>query len=239
MSNEAPLSESVAALTQYFVGDSTMEQTLTRVAELTTTAVPQAEFVGICMMVDGRIGTYIFTHPTVQEIDRAQYDTGDGPCLQAYATGEVISIASTENPTRYEKFCRVAHDNGILSTLSMPMQTTAHRTIGAMNLYAREENAFGADDEGVAKGFAMQAAFVLANAQAYWDARELHENLEVAMQSRAVIEQAKGMIMAALGCDEDRAFRTLIDESQHENLKLRDVARRVVEDARRRGSSNR
>ena len=237
MSDESSsLSEAVAALTQYFVGDWTMEQTLTRVAELTTTAVPQAEFVGICMMVDGRIGTYIFTHPTVQEIDRAQYDTGDGPCLDAYASGEVISIHSTRRNGHYPKFCKVAFEHGILSTLSLPMRTTAHRTIGAMNLYARQEDGFGPDDAELASAFAMQAAFVLANAQAYWDARELHENLEVAMHSRAVIEQAKGMIMAALGCDEDRAFEILIEQSQHENLKLRDVAKRVVDDARKRSS---
>jgi GAF domain-containing protein len=237
MSEMSPLSEAVAALTQYFVGDATMGETLTRVAELATTTVPQAEFVGITMMVDGRVGTYVFTHPTVQEIDRAQYETGDGPCLDAYRDGIVVPIESTETETRWRKFCRVAYDNGILSTISLPMKPSPDRTIGAMNLYAREPYAFGDEDAQIAQMFAQQAAFVLANAQAYWDARELHENLEAAMTHRAVIEQAKGMIMAALGCDEDRAFQVLSQQSQNENIKLREIARRVVDDAaRRRGS---
>jgi GAF domain-containing protein len=237
MSDISPLSEAVAALNRYFVGDATMGDTLTRVAELTTTAVPQAEFVGISMTVDGRVGTYVFTHPTVPEIDRAQYETGDGPCLESFRNGTVIRVDSTATETKWPDFCRVARANGILSTISLPMKTTADRTIGAMNLYARETHAFGDEDARIAQMFAFQAAFVLANARAYWDARELHENLTAAMEHRAVIEQAKGMIMAALGCDEDRAFQVLAEQSQTENIKLREIAQRVVADAHRRGSS--
>jgi GAF domain-containing protein len=237
MSDMSPLAEAVAALNHYFIGDSTMGETLTRVAELTTTAIPQAEFVGITMMVDGRIGTYVFTHPSVPEIDRAQYETGDGPCLDAYRLGIVVTVESTATESRYPKFGRVAYSHGILSTISLPMRTTAERIIGAMNLYARQPYAFGEADARLAQMFALQAAFVLANAQAYWDARELHENLEAAMEHRAVIEQAKGMIMAAMGCDEERAFQVLSEQSQSENVKLRDIAHRVVDDARRRGTA--
>jgi GAF domain-containing protein len=236
MSDETLLTKAVAALTQYFVGDSTLGETLTRVAELTTTAVPQAEFVGVSMMVDGRIGTYIFTHPFAPEIDRAQYDTGDGPCLDSFRTGEVVFIDSTVAETRWPEFCAVAAAHGVLSTVSLPLRTTHDRTIGAMNLYAREEHAFGPEDARVAQMFAMQASFVLVNAQAYWDARALSENLEAAMQSRAVIDQAKGVIMSALACDEQRAFEVLTEQSQQQNIKLREVARRVVDDAQRRRS---
>jgi AmiR/NasT family two-component response regulator len=84
--------------------------------------------------------------------------------------------------------------------------------------------------------FASQAAIVLANAQAYWDARELSSGLSEAMKHRAVIEQAKGMLMAAQGCDEDAAFQLLISASQRENVKLREVALRIVQDAVNRGA---
>ncbi len=83
--------------------------------------------------------------------------------------------------------------------------------------------------------FASQAAIVLANAQAYWDAREMSAGLTEAMKSRAVIEQAKGMLMAAQGCDEDTAFDFLVKASQRENLKLRDIAQRIVDRAVHRG----
>jgi AmiR/NasT family two-component response regulator len=72
---------------------------------------------------------------------------------------------------------------------------------------------------------------VLANAQAYWDARELSSGLTEAMRYRAVIEQAKGILMGAEGCDEDAAFQILVRASQRENLKLREIAQRLVASA--------
>jgi len=232
MFDEPLLSQSVAALTQYFVGDATMGETLTRVSELTTVAVPQSEFVGITMMVDGEVGTYVFTHPTVTEIDRAQYDSGRGPCVDAYHTGGVFVIDSTLTEQRWPEFCQVARDHDVLSTLSLPMLLSGG-PIGAMNLYAKSEQAFGPDDVDTGQQFAMQAAFVLANAQAYWDTRLLSENLEAAMESRSVIEQAKGVIMNAQAKTADEAFDVLVAQSQHENIKLREIAKRIVNEASR------
>jgi AmiR/NasT family two-component response regulator len=75
---------------------------------------------------------------------------------------------------------------------------------------------------------------VLANAQAYWDARTLSENLQEAMKSRAVIEQAKGIIISTTGCDEDEAIRVLVQQSQSQNIKLRDIATEIVRNASRK-----
>ena len=82
--------------------------------------------------------------------------------------------------------------------------------------------------------FASQAAFLLANAQAYWDARTLSENLEQAMQSRAAIEQAKGIIMSSMRCTADEAINVLIRQSQDQNIKLRDLAAEIVRNASHR-----
>jgi len=232
MSDQPLLSQSVAALTQYFVGDATMGETLRRVSELAMIAVPQSELVGITMMVEGRVGTFVFTHPEVPEIDRAQYDTGRGPCIDAYYTGEVYVIESTITEQRWPEFCEVARQHHVLSTLSIPMVATGG-AVGAMNLYARTEAAFGPDEVETAHQFAMQGAFVLVNAQAYWDSRTLSENLEAAMESRSVIEQAKGVIMNAQSKNADEAFRVLVAQSQHENIKLREIAKRIVAEASR------
>lgn len=105
--------------------------------------------------------------------------------------------------------------------------------IGAMNLYSETGNAFGDNDGRVGLLFASQAAFLLANAQAYWDARTLSENLEQAMESRAAIEQAKGIIMSAMGCDPDEAMQVIIRQSQDQNIKVRDIAAELVRNAKR------
>jgi GAF domain-containing protein len=222
------LADSLAALSRFFVGQGTLAETLTRVSDLTVAAVPAAELVGITMPVEGRQRTAIFTDRTAPEIDQAQYDTGDGPCLEAFQDQRITTIESTREDGKWLEFRRAAAAYGILSTISFPL-VVDQRSVGAMNLYARRERAFTANDADVGMQFAAQAAIVLANAQAYWDAHQLSTGLGEAMASRAVIEQAKGILMAARRCSADDAFDVLVTASQRENVKLRVVAQRLVD----------
>jgi GAF domain-containing protein len=234
-SNASLLQDAVAALNRYFVSEDTLSQTLHRVAELTMRALPQTTHVGITMMVDGRAGTAIFSDPEVPEIDQAQYRTGRGPCLDAFKTGVAQVIPSTLERGSWQEFRDSAARHGVLSTLSLPL-TASKGTIGALNLYAGTTEAYQAEDVVTGELFAAQAAFVLANAQAYWDARSLSENLTQAMQSRATIEQAKGILMATTGCTPDGAIQLLIQQSQAENIKLRELAAQIVNNAMRKRS---
>jgi len=223
----SPLRESLAALARFFVGDGTLEETLLRVSELTVEAVPSADFVGITMLVEGRQRTAVYTDETSPEVDQAQYDSGEGPCLRAFEEQRSFAIDSTRADGPWPAFRAAAVAHGIGSTLSLPL-VVDKEGVGAMNLYAHVEGAFSAQDEELGLMFASQAAIVLANAQAYWDARTLSEGLGEAMKNRAVIEQAKGILMAAQHCGEQEAFDLLVRASQRENLKLRDIAMRLV-----------
>jgi len=234
MSDARPKFESaVAALTRYFVGNQTLGESLDQVAELSIEAVPQAKHVGITLMVDGKLKTSVFTHPEIPEIDQAQYRTGDGPCIDAYREGKPYTIESTLEPGRWQAFRDSAAKHGVLSTLSLPL-ITHDGAIGALNMYAETENGFDDEAREIGELFAAQAAFLLANAQAYWDARTLSENLEQAMVSRATIEQAKGIIMTTIGCGPDEAMQALIRQSQEQNIKVRDLAAEIVRNASRR-----
>src|SRR5947209_2501685 len=104
----SPMSDSLAALSRFFVGDSTVHETLTKVSELTQQAVPAAEFVGITMIVEGRQRTAVFTDKEAPEIDQAQYDADDGPCLSAFKETRITIIDDTEEPGRWSEFRRVA-----------------------------------------------------------------------------------------------------------------------------------
>jgi GAF domain-containing protein len=225
---ESPLTSSLAALSRFFVGDGTLQETLSRVADLTVEALPPVELAGITMMVEGHPQTAIFSDPEAPEIDEAQYRTGDGPCLQAFRESRVIRIDSTLGDGPWQAFRETASEHGVRSTLSLPL-IVDKEAVGALNLYARRENAFHEGEVETATLFASQAAIVLANAQAYWDARELSSGLSEAMKHRAVIEQAKGVLMAAEGIDEDAAFQLLVSASQRENVKLRDIAQRIMD----------
>lgn len=232
--SDSPIREALTALSRFFVGDGTVEQTLSKVTHLVTEAVPSAELAGITVRVGGKHRTAVFTDPTVLEVDAEQYETGEGPCVHAATYGEVAVVESTQGAGPYAEFRRAARHHGITSTLSLPLviDTTP---LGAMNLYARNDRGFDERQRSTGEIYAIQAAIVLANSQAYWDARESSTGLAQAMRNRAVIEQAKGMIMAAQGMDEDQAFEVLTRASQRENRKLRDIAKRMVDDAVARG----
>ena len=221
--------EVFAALTRFFVDDGTLGDTLLRVSELACQVTP-SDMAGITLLVEGRPATGVFTDPTAPEIDRAQYDTGQGPCLDAFRHGRINRIDSMAADERWPEFAREAVAHGIVATLSVPVVARGE-ILGALNLYSRRPHAFDDDAETNVKAFAAHAAIVLANAQVYWDSRQLNENLHEAMQSRSTIDHAVGILVARGGRSPDDAFQVLVRASQRQNRKLRDVAAEIVERA--------
>ncbi|HVE27798.1 MAG TPA: GAF and ANTAR domain-containing protein, partial [Sporichthya sp.] len=171
------------------------------------------------------------------EIDEAQYREGRGPCLDAWRDNAVFRVPRVEDcEDKYPAFTAACQQHGVRSTLSLPMRS-GEMALGAVNLYARAPEAFSDDDEALGRDLAVAGAAVLVNVSAYWSAFDLSAQLSQALDSRAVIEQAKGMLMAGTpGLTPDQAFDMLRSASQRENVKLRDIAKRIVE---RRGGNGR
>jgi GAF domain-containing protein len=226
-----PLADALVALSQFQVAEVTVGDTLQRLAEISVDAVSSAAFVGMTMLAeDGEPTTAVFTDPESPEIDQAQYREGKGPCLDAWREGRNVRLDDIEDARdRYPAFSAACLDRGIRSTLSMAM-VVGESSIGAMNLYARLPAGFGDDDEELCGHLARVSGTVLANVSAYWTAFDLAENLDRATRTRAVIEQAKGMLMARPPYpDADRAFDMLRSASQRENVKLNAIAQRIVD----------
>ena len=231
--NSESLAKGLETMSRFFVGDATLQETLHRVAELARDAL-SADMVGITMLVDGRPRTAVFTDDTAPEIDAAQYETGIGPCLDAFRHRQVFRIDDMEKDLQWMPFSEAAAARGIQSTLSVPL-LARHEGLGALNFYSHSPAAFTDQDVEAGLQFAAHAAIVLANVQAYWDARQLVENMGEAMKSRAAIEQAKGILMEAQRCTADEAFQILVRASQRENRKLREIADEIVARASVRG----
>lgn len=232
MATDQRLAESIGVLTRFFVGDGTLQETLDKVAGLARDAVPDADMVGITMLVEGRTRTAVFTDDIAPEIDSAQYETGIGPCLDAFRHQQVFRLHDTTKDDSWTSFSEAAAATGIRSVMSLPLIAN-HEGVGALNMYSRKPNAFPDEAERLGLEFAAQAGIVLANAQAYWDAQLLSQGLSEAMKSRATIEQAKGILMAMQRCSPDDAFQILVRASQRENRKLREVAAEIVTNAAR------
>lgn len=222
--------EAVAAVAQFLVAGSTVGETLERISILARGAIGETTAVGLTMLDDeDRMATRVFTSELSPRVDQGQYDDDAGPCLQAYREGRVVLVVDTRGAAEeWPSFSRRALEEGVHSTLSLPLVAAGDR-MGVMNLYATHGRPYHQDDVADAQVFATQAAVVLANASAYWTSFDLAANLRAALDSRAVIDQAKGKLMALNDCSPEDAFQLLVKASQRENVRLRDIARRVVE----------
>jgi GAF domain-containing protein len=167
------------------------------------------------------------------QLDGAQYSNGEGPCPEAARTATVIRVEDFSRDGRYPKFAAEALRLGINSSLSFPLIVN-DVSIGALNLYGEDAKAFDADSERLGERFARQGSATLANAEIHERTVMLVTQLNDALTSRSVIDQARGVLIARMGGTADDAIETLKQRSQRENRKLRDIAAEIVKDATER-----
>ena len=224
--SESPSFAAALEFSRVIIANERLDETLRRVATVAVTYLDGCDLAGCTLMRDGKPSTPVFTDPDAASIDDAQYGSGAGPCLDAYRQGATFRIDDTRADRRWPEFVDAAVSYGVLSTLSLPLQADG-TPIGALNLYSRSTHGFPDDDE-LPEAFAAHASVLLSNADAYWSAQELTAQLEAALESRGVIEQAKGIIIARDRCSPDEAFEVLKMESSRTNTKLRDIAAAIV-----------
>jgi GAF domain-containing protein len=219
-----------ALFQRLFSEDSSLIDSLQGVANAGCSLLNGCSAASITLIEAGRPVTVAATDDTAVALDQAQYDDGDGPCLAAAREERLISIEDTSDVPEWPRFAKAATEVGVSSSLSIPLSLPG-TTYGGLNLYGGDPAAFDEHDQEVGTAFASQAASVVMNALAFWTAHEQAANLTQAMEHRAVIEQAKGIIMARSACTPDEAFDVLRRASQRENRKLRDLATDLVERA--------
>jgi GAF domain-containing protein len=179
------------------------------------------------LVTGNRVATYGPTDPKVNRVDQAQYDANSGPCVDALKTGEPQYFDGSSVQPDWRKFAETAADCGIYSVLSFPLRLE-DQVIGALNFYSSERDAARPGQREEGSMFAAQAAIVISNAQAYLQKETQVAQLEEGLQTRTMIGQATGLLMAQEGLTSDEAFQKLVRVSQNANIKLRDVAQRYV-----------
>ena len=200
---------------------------LNRVAGLARHTLPGAREVSITLVRDRKPYTAAFTGDMALRLDERQYAEHDGPCLRAAAEKATVSVPDTAADTRWPAWSPRAAQSGAGSVLSVGLPILEDVS-GALNIYGGEPGAFDDDTVSLAQTFAGYAAVALANAHLYHSTATLAQHLQAAMESRAVIEQAKGIIMGERRCTADEAFAVLTKVSQDSNRKVRDVAAALV-----------
>jgi GAF domain-containing protein len=192
------------------------------VAEEAVRLVPAARHCGVIVTSPSRqLETVATTGPVPERLDLLQQQTGRGPCLTAARKQIVVRIHDIATDTRWDGFREAAVESGVSSMLCLPLYVD-DRVLGTLSLYGTEPDVFREGAEPVARLLAALAAIALA------DARHA-EQMQRALRSRDLIGQAKGILMREHGITADDAFALLRTHSQNANIKLVDVANRVVE----------
>nr|WP_246315403.1 ANTAR domain-containing protein [Kineococcus aurantiacus] len=219
-------------LSRLVVGQTPLSEVLGRVAELTQRCVPGADEVSVTLLEGEKGHSAAFTGSLAAALDERQYERGFGPCVDAAQGGVLIRVDDTATDEVYPDFARAAARQGVRNSLSLGLPMP-QPVLGGINVYRFEDGPL--DDEAVQllQVFAGYAAVALANHALYASAVALSENLQLAMRSRATIEQAKGVLVASLHCTPEEAFAHLAKQSQNTNRKLRDLAAEIVERAAR------
>jgi GAF domain-containing protein len=217
----------VAELAQLKLGQGDLHDVLDRVAELARQTLPGAADASVTLVEPDRAYTVAFTGPLALDLDETQYENDYGPCLEVAQSSGTVAIPDMAAETRWPRFARKALADGVRSSLSvaLPMQDAV---LGALNIYATRPGAFDPGAVGLAQDFAGYAAVAIANARLYETTATLAENMRRAMETRAVIEQAKGILIAQQHCTPERAFELLTRLSQATHRKLRDCAADLV-----------
>ncbi len=225
----------LAALAQIILESGTLDDTLRHVCGVAV-EVLAADDASVTLMTDGVAKTYGATSELALAADEKQYDAGSGPCLDAGRGNQIVSVPDLAGDDRWSAAKEMAKVGaGCSLSLPLPVQGEA---IGALNLYARQVGSFAEVDEARGKEFASYAAVAVANAVSYSSAAEAARHLRAAMEHRGDIEQAKGILIANTGCTPDAAFHLLVQQSQYENRKLRDIAAEIVRIAIRADGSS-
>jgi GAF domain-containing protein len=226
------IGEAMAEAARAIGKQHSLEDTLQAMVEAASASLPRFAHVGISTTAKDRsITTQAATTATVWELDALQYELGEGPCVDAILSSGVVAAPTIRHDQRWPRYVRVAvSQHGLLSQLAVRLFLDDEGTVGGLNFYSTSHESFDREEVETAELFATHAAL------AFGRAREI-DNLTVALQSRTVIGQATGLLMAEYGLDETAAFAFLHRTSSHANLKLRDVAARIVEDADRRSGT--
>jgi GAF domain/ANTAR domain len=239
--DEADLRAGLRGLAGIVSGGRSVEELLAKVAEFAAQAIPGVDGASVALIhwLDGkpRIDARAVTRDFVLEIDILQCDvTNEGPCMTCMQTRSPVISACMGGDDRWPRLGGRVARMGVHSALAFPL-VVGDEVIGAINTYARDRDVFAEHSVRLGAQFAAPAAVAVHNAQLLAGARDRAEQLQSALGSRAVIDQAIGIIRSRSGGSADEAFARLRQISQSENVKLSVIANRLVEEAVRRANA--
>ncbi len=220
--------EAIEGLRELFAAEEPLDDIAARVAYTALAAIPYADAVSITMLAWPDTQTAASTDERALRLDCEQYACGRGPCLDAASQRTSIRAVIDQDEHRWPEFVKAAQHLGIRASLSVPLLIgglgEVQELLGSLNIYSESPSAFDPFDAQLMRLYTVAAGQAISNAGRWQHSRDTVTQLETALLSRSEIDMAKGALIAIHGGGPEEAFARLVDESQHRNIKLRDVA---------------
>ena len=204
-------------------------KSLSRLAELAVRQVPGCAAASATIWRGGELISMAASHPDPAELVDLEVKTGPGPLAAAVRDGRPVSCRDALDALAEERWpwwAAEALRRGLRSSIHLVRQSPSVTLVLA--LFAVRPGALDADGVPMAEMLALFGSTVFANSLAYGQAQRTATQLKDSVAARAVTDQAKGILMHALGCDADEALRYLRRESQRRHVKVTEVAARVI-----------
>ncbi len=225
MQSRPDVAKALAVAARTLNVQESLEETLSVIAEVARSSIPGFDHVGISTLDrHGKPQTQAATGQLVWDLDSVQYGLEEGPCVDSLHEASVVSAPHIRSDQRWPRYVPLAVERGLQSQLAVKLSLDDHRTIGGLNLYSTVSADVHPEAEHIAELFAAHAAIALGHARD-------REHLNEALHSRKVIGQALGILMERYSMNEDRAFAFLVRASSTSNIKLREIAQEIVDQA--------
>lgn len=210
--------------------DHHLETHLHCLCEHAVELIDDADMAGVTVLdEEGNASSATWTSGSVAEIDQLQYRSWEGPCIEAAESAKIVVADRNVAMERWPGFAAAAASYGVGSYLSIPLPPLEPGVrAGAVNVYGSSPDGFARSEVALLNLFTTAAGYAISSAERYRSAHQIVVQLEDALASRAVIDQAKGVLIAVHGVDADAAFAMLVDKSQRSNTKLRVVAEELL-----------
>jgi GAF domain-containing protein len=227
MADQKLLTHTLSEFAATLVKDFTVSDVLHDLAERAMVVVG-ADGAGVSLQHDGHLRFATALDERCSNLERVQESEQAGPCVDALRTDEAVVVAHlAEAAGKWGAYGQAARDAGIAAILGVPMRLGGQK-IGTLNIYSNTGREWSEEDLGAARVLADIATSYVINASKLAQQRRLNEQLQEALDSRVVIEQAKGILAAERGISTDEAFQVLRGHARSHRAALRSVAEAVV-----------
>ena len=205
---------------------ATEERSLSQLTELAASEVAGCAAADVAVWRQGQLSAQASSHPEPSRLVAVQLASGRGPLIEAMTSGGPVSCPDTLADSRWPEFSAAALRIGIRSCLVL---TYSSQVLVTLSLFGLRPRSIDPDHVQFAELLVAYGGALVGAVAEYGDSRRLADQLRDAASSRAVVDQAKGILMHALGCSADDALERMRQVSQRTNLRATEVAQRVID----------